>query len=68
MSVYWRNQTPAQVLACRPSWIRCEQDQKTASGRHFKLPGHSLSDLSVVIIQKVKKVTHFIEKPEKNII
>ena len=27
----------------------------TASGAHFNLPGHSLSDLSVTILEKVKK-------------
>ena len=27
----------------------------TATGRHFNLPGHSLADLSVIIIEQVKK-------------
>ena len=28
---------------------------KTATGHHFNLPGHSLADLSVVILEQVKK-------------
>ena len=30
-------------------------DEKTATGEHFNLPGHSLSDLSIVILEQVKK-------------
>ena len=29
--------------------------RNTATGRHFNLPGHSLADLSVIIIEQVKK-------------
>ena len=28
-------------------------DEKTATGEHFNLPGHSLSDLSIVILEQV---------------
>ena len=29
--------------------------EKTASGDHYNSPGHSVSDLSVTILEKVKK-------------
>ena len=31
------------------------KNTNTATGRHFILPGHSLADLSVIIIEQVKK-------------
>ena len=31
------------------------QDTTTATGRHFNLPGHSLADLSISIIEQVRK-------------
>ena len=31
------------------------QDSSTATGDHFNLPGHSVSDLTVTVLEQVKK-------------
>ena len=31
------------------------QETTTATGRHFNLPGHSLADLSISIVEQVRK-------------
>ena len=31
------------------------QDESKATGEHFNSPGHSLSDLSIIVLEKVKK-------------
>ena len=41
-------------LAQHRGYIRNKDDSK-ATGHHFNLPGHSLADLTVTIIEQVKK-------------
>ena len=31
------------------------QDETQATGKHFNSPGHSLADLSITVLEKVKK-------------
>ena len=54
-------------LAQHRGYIRNKDDSK-ATGHHFNLPGHSLADLTVTIIEQVKNQTHYIEKREKSTI
>ena len=42
------------------------KDNSQATGQHFNLPGHSLADLMVTIIEKNQK--HYIERKEKSTI
>ena len=54
-------------LAQHCGYIQNKDDSK-ATGHHFNLPGHSLADLTVTIIEQVKNQTHYIEKKEKSTI
>ena len=40
--------------------------EKNATGEHFNLPGHSLSDLSIVILEQVKKKDDLYRKESEN--
>ena len=45
------------------------QDETQATGKHFNSPGHSLVDLSITVLEKVKqKVMISIEKKGKSIL
>ena len=43
------------------------QDETQATGKHFNSPGHSLADLSITVLEKVKKVMISIEKKGESI-
>ena len=54
----------------RLSQHRGYNNKKTqdATGRHFNLPGHTLANMNITIIDRVKTMTPSIEKREKNTI
>ena len=42
------------LLADHRGYIN-NQDETQANGKHFNSPGHSLADLSITVLEKVKK-------------
>ena len=48
-------------------YVRTKKIEKT-TGNHFNLPGHTVANMTAVVLEKVKKKTYFIEKKGKLII
>ena len=44
------------------------KDRTQATGLHFNLPGHSLADLSITVIEQVKKNDIIYRKKERRFI
>ena len=48
-------------------YVRTNKIEKT-TGNQFNLPGHTVANMTAVVLEKVKKKTYFIEKKGKLII
>ena len=57
-------QKNANILFSRTLWL----GQDEATGEHFTLPGHSLSDLSITVVEQNKRNNNLLEKKENNTI
>ena len=42
-------------------------DTSTATGRHYKAPDHALADMSITVLEQVRKNDTFTKLREKNI-
>ena len=42
------------------------QVETQATGKHFNSPGHSLADLSITVLEKVKKIDDLYRKEREN--
>ena len=53
--IYWRNQQKTKRSPGRAPGVCGQWSGHPATGAHFNLPGHSVANLTVTILEKVKK-------------